>query len=67
MREQERSSDPCMVQAHPQGDTERGTERLKLATGLQDGCLKAPGIFSAAYICTLNLAVLSSLWYVHMY
>lgn len=56
-----------MVQAHPQGDTERGTERLKLATGLQDGCLKAPGIFSAAYICTLNLAVLSSLWYVHMY
>lgn len=44
---------------HPQGDTVHWPDRLKLATTLQDGCLNAPSISSAAYTFILNLAELS--------
>lgn len=41
---------------HPWGDIVHCHERLKLATSLQDGCLSAPSVSSAAYIRTLILA-----------
>lgn len=44
---------------HPQGETVHWPDRLKLATTLQDGCLNAPSISSAAYTFILNLAELS--------
>ena len=44
---------------HPQGDTVQCPDTLKLATSLEDGCLSAPSISSAAYIFILNLAELS--------
>ena len=43
----------------PQGDTVHCPEMLKLAGSLQNGCLNAPSISSAAYIFILNLAELS--------
>lgn len=42
----------------PQRDTMHCPERLKLATSLQDDCLSAPSISTAAYAFILNLAEL---------